>query len=113
MAGRFELKRANGKEFFFMLISETGEIAGKSEMYKAKANAQKGIAAVKTNAPDPVRFKEPWRNNNGQWHFALKARNGEVILVSQGYSSEDGAMAAISTVQRAADGAPTRDMTKT
>ncbi len=110
MAGWFDLKRAKNGEFFFTLVAGNGEIVGKSEMYKAKASAKNGIESVKKNGGDRSRFKDPWEGNGGKWYFALKARNGEVILASQGYSSQSGAEDGIGAIARAADGAPTKDI---
>ncbi len=110
MAGWFDLKKAKDGQFFFTLVAGNGEIVGKSEMYKAKASASNGIESVKRNAPDRDRFKAPWEGNGGKFYFALKARNGEPILASQGYSSESGAEDGIGAVQRAANGASTKDI---
>ncbi len=110
MAGKFDLKRAKDGQFFFTLVAGNGEIVGKSEMYKAKASAKNGIESVKKNAPDRARFKDPFKGKSGKWYFSLKARNGEIILSSQGYSSEDGAEKGIGGVQRAADDAATNDI---
>ena len=42
------------------LKAANGEIIGKSEGYKAKASAKKGIASIAKNAPDaPVVVIEP------------------------------------------------------
>ncbi len=111
MAGWFDLKKSKNDQFFFTLVAGNGEIVGKSEMYKAKASAINGIESVKKNAPDRARFKDPFEGNGGKWYFSLKARNGEVILSSQGYSSQSAAEDGIGTMQRAADGAPTKDIT--
>ncbi len=110
MAGKFDLKKAKDGQFFFTLVAGNGEIVGKSEMYKAKASAKNGIESVKKNAPERGRFKDPFEGNSGKWYFSLKARNGEIILSSQGYASEDGAENGIGAVRRAADGAPTNDI---
>ncbi len=110
MAGWFDLKRAKDGQFFFTLVAGNGEIVGKSEMYKAKASAKNGIESVKKNSAERGRFKDPWEGNGGKWYFSLKARNGEVILASQGYSSESSAEDGIGAVQRAADGAATKDI---
>ncbi len=112
MTGKFNLKRAENGKFFFDLEAENGEIIGTSDTYQAKANAQKGIASVKKNAPSRMRFKDPWRGQDGAWYFALKARNGEVILDSRGYVSKDDAEIGISAMQNAADGAITCDLTR-
>lgn len=110
MAGKFDLKKAKDGQFFFTLVAGNHEIVGKSEMYKAKASAKNGIESVKKNAPDRNRFKDPFEGRGAKWYFSLKARNGEVILSSQGYSSEDAAESGIGAVKRAADGAETNDI---
>ena len=49
---KFELYKDKAGEFRFRLKASNGEIIGKSEGYKAKASAKKGIASIAKNAPD-------------------------------------------------------------
>ena len=49
---KFELYKDKGGEFRFRLKAGNGQIIGKSEGYKAKASAKKGIASIAKNAPD-------------------------------------------------------------
>ena len=49
---KFELYKDKGGEFRFRLKAGNGENIGKSEGYKAKASAKKGIASIAKNAPD-------------------------------------------------------------
>ena len=49
---KFELYKDKAGEFRFRLKAGNGEIIGKSEGYKAKASAKKGIASIAKNAPD-------------------------------------------------------------
>ena len=42
---------------------------------------------------------EMWKDKKGEWRFNLKARNGQVIAVSEGYSSKAGAKAGIRSVR--------------
>ena len=49
---KFELYQDKAGEFRFRLKAANGEIIGKSEGYKAKASAKKGIASIAKNAPD-------------------------------------------------------------
>ena len=49
--GKF-LMKTNEKGSRFVLKAGNGEIIGKSEGYKAKASAKKGIASVGKNAPE-------------------------------------------------------------
>ena len=57
---KYELYKDKGGEFRFRLKAANGEIIGKSEGYKAKASAKKGIASIAKNAPEaPVVVIEP------------------------------------------------------
>jgi uncharacterized protein YegP (UPF0339 family) len=49
---KFEVYQDKAGEFRFRLKAANGEIIGKSEGYKAKASAKKGIASIGKNAPD-------------------------------------------------------------
>ena len=48
---KYELYKDKAGEFRFRLKAGNGEIIGKSEGYKAKASAKKGIASIGANAP--------------------------------------------------------------
>ncbi len=57
---KYELYKDKGGDFRFRLKAANGEIIGKSEGYKAKASAKKGIASIAKNAPDaPIVVVEP------------------------------------------------------
>ena len=57
---KYELYLDKAGEFRFRLKASNGQIIGKSEGYKAKASAKKGIASIAKNAPDaPVVVIEP------------------------------------------------------
>ena len=57
---KYELYKDKAGDFRFRLKAANGEIIGKSEGYKAKASAKKGIASIAKNAPDaPIIVAEP------------------------------------------------------
>ena len=57
---KFELYKDKGGEFRFRLKAANGQNIGKSEGYKAKASARKGIASIQKNAPDaPIVVVDP------------------------------------------------------
>ena len=57
---KYELYKDKAGEFRFRLKAANGEIIGKSEGYKAKASAKKGIASIAKNAPEaPTVVIEP------------------------------------------------------
>ena len=49
---KYEIYQDKAGEFRFRLKARNGEIIGKSEGYKAKASAKKGIASIGKNAPE-------------------------------------------------------------
>ena len=85
MAGKFVIKRAKNKEYFFNLLAHNGEVILTSEMYRTKTGAKRGIAAVQTNAPESNRYDR--RTNKRKKHyFVLKAANHRIIGCSESYS---------------------------
>ena len=57
---KFEIYVDKAGEFRFRLKAANGQIIGKSESYKAKASAKKGIASIQKNAPEaPIVVVEP------------------------------------------------------
>ena len=87
MAGWYDLKTAKDGQTFFVLKAGNGETILKSEMYKAKASAENGIASVQKNSPDDNRYEKKVATN-GQFHFNLKAGNHEIIGSSELYTTE-------------------------
>lgn len=59
MGGSFELYKDKAGQHRFRLKAGNGEIIAVGEAYNSKAAAEKGIASVKSNAPDaPVKDLE-------------------------------------------------------
>jgi uncharacterized protein len=51
MAAKFEIGKDHAGKFRFHLKAPNGEIIAASQGYETKANAEKGIEAIKTHAP--------------------------------------------------------------
>ena len=51
-----------------------------------------------TKMPEPV--FEWYKDANGKYRFRLKAGNGEIIAVSEGYSSKEGCVNGIESVKK-------------
>src|SRR5271167_3757852 len=51
MAAKFEISKDHAGKFRFHLKAPNGEIIAASPGYETKANAEKGIEAIKTHAP--------------------------------------------------------------
>lgn len=86
MAGKFELYTDKSGEFRFRLKAGNGQIILASEGYKQRASAESGIASVRKNAADDVRFDRS-ETKNGKFRFNLKSTNGQVIGTSENYES--------------------------
>jgi len=104
MAGWYEVDTSADGQFKFVLKAANGEVILSSELYKAKASAQAGIASVQVNCGADERYE---RNtaSNGKFYFNLKAANSQVIGTSQMYASTDSREGGISSVK--ANGAST------
>ena len=120
---KFEVKKA-GDGLMFNLKASNGEVIGTSEVYSGRAALDGGIASVRNNAPDaPVEDQtddgfeqkpcpkfEVFTDKAGKTRFRLKARNGEIILASQGYASKQNCLAGIESVKANASEAETCDL---
>ena len=109
----FEIKKSGDGEMF-NLKAGNGEVIGTSEVYNSRASLENGIASVKKNAPEaPIENQtvenfekktcpkfEVFTDKAGKARFRLKARNGEIILASQGYASNQSCLAGIESVKK-------------
>ena len=98
----------------FDLKATNGQVIATSEVYEAKASCLKGIESVKKNAPianledqtvenyeAAVHPKfELYTDKAGDFRFRLKARNGEIIGVSEGYTAKAGCLNGIESVKK-------------
>ncbi|MBO4798956.1 MAG: YegP family protein [Candidatus Methanomethylophilaceae archaeon] len=111
--GKFKIKKAKNEEFMFNLLASNGQVICSSQMYKALPSAKNGIESVKKNCCSAVedqtvegfeKLKNPkyelYTDNAGEFRFRLKAGNGEIIAVSEGYKSKAGALNGIDSIQR-------------
>ena len=113
--GKYVISR--GKSGFrFNLFALNGQIIGSSEVYTAKISCLTGIESVRRCAAAPLadlsagavpalpcpRF-ELYTDRAGEFRFRLRARNGKIVLVSEGYARKDGCLKGIESVRRNAD----------
>lgn len=103
--------------FTFNMIAGNGQVIGVSEVYTAKASCLNGIDSVKRNAPvagledqtaegfESVKCPkfEIYNDKAGEFRFRLKARNGEIILASEGYTRKDGCLGGVESVRKNSD----------
>lgn len=120
--GKFVIRRtATGTKFD--LKAGNGEVIATSEVYSAIAACRKGVASVKKNAPiasvenqtkeDYTIEKNPkfevYTDKAGEFRFRLKAANGEIIAVSEGYKALSGCLNGIESVRKNAPDAETEE----
>jgi len=98
----------------FDLHAGNHEVIATSEVYSSDASCKKGIASVRRNAAvagvqdlteEPVatvhcpKF-EVYKDKAGEFRFRLKATNGQVIAVSEGYTAMAGCLNGIESVRK-------------
>ena len=120
--GKFVIKNAkNGLKFD--LKAENGQVIASSQVYKHKKTCLNGTASVMKNAPDAaledqtvkgyVKQKCPkfevYQDKKGEYRFRLKATNGQIIAVSEGYVKMASCMNGIDSVRKNAVDAPVEE----
>lgn len=99
---KFDLKAANG------------EVILTSEVYTSQAACRRGIESVRKNASNAKlenQTEEGWKtvthpkfemyqDKGGAFRFRLKARNGEIIAVSEGYTAKNSCLNGIESVKK-------------
>ncbi len=110
--GKFVIKEtATG--FKFDLKAGNGETIITSEVYSSKDACLNGVNSVKKNCvggvedqtvQPVVEVKHPkfemYEDKAGEYRFRLKAGNGEIIAVSEGYKAKSGCENGIESVKK-------------
>jgi uncharacterized protein YegP (UPF0339 family) len=107
---KFQIYSGKDEQFYFRLYARNGEIILGSEGYTSKPACQNGIAAVQENAPNDRRYQRKTAAD-GQFYFVLTAANGEVIGLSEMYTTKRARDNGIEAVKKTAPDAPTEDAT--
>jgi uncharacterized protein YegP (UPF0339 family) len=98
----------------FDLKATNGQIIANSEVYKSKASCMKGINSVINNAPianvedqTVENYKveknpkfEIYKDKAGEFRFRLKAKNGAIIAVSEGYKTMENCKNGVESVRK-------------
>lgn len=98
--GKFVVRKTN-TGVKFDLKASNGQVIATSEVYNSDAACKNGIESVKKNAPVAAvenqtvegyaTEKNPkfeiYADKAGEFRFRLKATNGQVIAVSEGYTT--------------------------
>lgn len=110
--GKFVIKEAK-TGFKFDLKAGNGETIATSEVYSTLAACKNGIESVRTCSAGDVEDQtvegfetvkhpkfEMYTDKAGEFRFRLKARNGEIIAVSEGYKAKAGCLNGIESVKK-------------
>ena len=104
----------------FDLKAGNGEVIATSEVYASEAACRNGVASVMKNAPVAAvenqtvegyavekhpKF-EVYADKAGEFRFRLKATNGQIIDVSEGYKAMASCLNGIESVKKNAVDAP-------
>ena len=98
----------------FDLKASNGEVIATSQVYKSIKTCKSGIASVTKNAPvaeiedqtakDYKVLKNPkfevYTDKSGEFRFRLKATNGQIIAVGEGYKSKKSVDNGIASVKK-------------
>ena len=111
--GKYVIKPAK-TGIMFNLKAGNSQIIATSEIYTKEAACRKGIASVQKNAPianledqteeEPKTLANPkfelYLDKAGKYRFRLKARNGQIIAVSEAYEAKKSALNGIESVRK-------------
>ena len=111
--GKFVVK-TTGTGIKFDLKATNGEVIATSEVYESKASCLNGIESVQKNAPVAAvedqtvegfeQQKHPkfevYTDKAGEFRFRLKATNGQIIAVSEGYKTHASCLNGIESVKK-------------
>ena len=107
----------------FDLTAANGQIIAVSEIYTTRAACLRGIASVQRNAPkarlEDLTAQPTGQVSNpkfqlfldkaGQFRFRLRAHNGQIIAVSEAYTTKASALGGIDSVRKNAPDASIQD----
>ncbi|MBO4949402.1 MAG: YegP family protein [Clostridia bacterium] len=97
----------------FNLVAGNGQVIATSEVYESKAACLNGIESVKNSCVGNVEdqtvegyeeVKHPkfelYEDKAGEFRFRLKAKNGQIVAASEGYSAKAGCLNGIESVKK-------------
>ena len=111
--GKFVVSKAK-TGYKFNLKASNGQVIATSEIYDSESGCKSGIESVKKNAPiAPVEDQtvdgfvaekcpkfEVYKDKAGEFRFRLKAGNGQIIAVGEGYTTRANCINGIESVKK-------------
>ena len=109
--GKFVIKTVSSG-IKFNLLATNGQVIATSEVYESMAACKNGVESVMNCAPNAniadltvggeatcPKF-ELYEDKAGEFRFRLKARNGQIIAVSEGYKTKAACENGIESVKK-------------
>ena len=120
--GTFEIKTVNTGTMFNLKASNA-QVVATSQVYKSRRSCLKGVEAVRRAAADAATedqtaegFKkaanpkfEVYADKRGEFRFRLKAKNGQIVAVGEGYTTLKACLAGVESVKKNAAAAKVVD----
>ncbi len=111
--GKFVIKTTKTGQKFDLKASN-GQVIASSQIYKSKSGIKKGINSVMKNAviagledqtkEDYKPVKNPkfevYTDKAGEFRFRLKASNGQIIAVGEGYTTVKNCLKGIASIRK-------------
>jgi len=111
--GKFEIEAAASGGYKFNLKAANGQVIATSQVYKALDSCKNGVESVRKNstaaaledqtvegyAEEKNPKFEVYTDKAGEFRFRLKAANGEIIAVGQGYSAKASCLNGIESIR--------------
>lgn len=115
MTSKYQVYRDIAGKYRFRLRAKNNKIVAVSEAYESKASCMNGVMSVQRNCESHVedltkkaeKLTNPkyeiFIDSASEFRFNLKAPNGQIVAVSEGYETKDGVLNGIEAVQRSCD----------
>lgn len=110
--GKYTIQRQR-RGYCFILRTPSGEVLAISELYSRIDSCLNGIESVRKNSTGEIEDQtqdsvnrvpspkfELYLDKAGEYRFRLKAKNGEIIVVSEGYKNKKACLDAIEAVKK-------------
>lgn len=110
--GKYTIHR-HGQGYSFALKGPSGEVLAVSELYSKVESCLNGIEALRKNSYGEVEDQtvenyskashpkfEVYADKGGKFRFRIKAKNGEILAVSEGFKNKQSCQKAIEEVKR-------------
>ena len=110
--GKFVISKAKNEEYTFVLKATNGQVILEAgETFSSLASCKNSIESVKKNALAHVEDQtvegyetvshpkyELYEDKGGEYRWRLKARNGEIVVVGEGYKAKDSCLNGIASI---------------